>query len=57
MDAYLSKPIQREGLIETVERLAERPDRKFPISNSQPPISDLQISNGRPHPAARNATS
>ena len=49
MDAYLSKPIQREELIETVERLAGRGDRKsqisdfrFPISDFRFPISDLK---------------
>ena len=42
MDAYISKPIQREELIDTVERLAGRGDRKSQISDFRFQISDFK---------------
>jgi CheY-like chemotaxis protein/HPt (histidine-containing phosphotransfer) domain-containing protein len=41
MDAYLSKPIKREELIETVERLGEKGNCKSQISSLKSEISDL----------------
>ena len=42
MDAFLSKPIKREELIKTVERLAEENCTRFSDSNSKSKISSLQ---------------
>ncbi len=43
MDAYISKPIKRDELIETVERLAAAGDFESQISNLKSQISDFRF--------------